>query len=86
MVDLWPHPPGTLRAIQRIIGPHYVICRRCKRYIDMDIPKGQEARKYHPCPFRCVMCRQRGELVTAIPDGFVRIDNSNEPPAHRPGF
>lgn len=86
MVDRWPHPPGTLRAIRQIIGNHYVIRRRCRRYTDMEIPRGQEDRKYDPCPYRCIICRQRGELVTAVPEGFERIAGPNDPLAHRPAF
>lgn len=73
MVGLWPHPPGTLRALQTILGRYYVICRPCRRYTDMDIPKGMEDRPYHPCPFRCRQCGRRGELETSVPDGFGRI-------------
>jgi len=72
MVGPWPYPPGTLRALRTIIGHHYVICRHCQRYTDMEIPKGMEDRKYHPCPFRCRLCGHRGELETSVPAGFTR--------------
>lgn len=72
MVGAWPHPPGTLRALRTIIGHHYVICRRCRRYTEMDIPKCMEDRKYDPCPFRCRRCGQRGALETKVPPGFER--------------
>jgi len=39
-------------------------------------------RKYAPCPFRCTSCRQRGEIVWDVPEGF----SLAEPPAHRPQF
>lgn len=70
MTGLWPHPPGTLRALRTILGHHYVICRHCRRYADMDIPRGMEDRPFHPCPFRCRVCGQRGELVDKVPEGF----------------
>ncbi len=86
MTSLWPHPPGTLRALKTILGDHYVICRRCQRYTDMRVPKGQEDRKFDPCPFRCSICRHRGDLVRTVPDGFERIGEELGPPAHRPSF
>jgi hypothetical protein len=52
----------------------------------MEIPRGMEDRRYDPCPYRCSQCRQRGELVSAVPDGFERIPGPNDPPAHRPAF
>ena len=73
MTGLWPHPPGTLRALRTILGHHYVVCRPCRRWVDMEIPKGMEDRPFHPCPYRCRLCRQRGELVDKVPEGFARI-------------
>lgn len=72
MVGLWPHPPGTLRALRTILGHHYVICHGCRRYADMDIPKGMEDRPYHPCPFRCSRCNERGALESRPPPGYSR--------------
>ena len=46
-----PNPPGTLRALQTILGRHYGICRPLRRYTDMDIPKGMEDRHTIPAPF-----------------------------------
>lgn len=72
MVGPWPHPPGTLRALRRIIGRHYVICRGCQRYTSMTIPKGMEHRPYEPCPYRCRICGERGALETHPPNGYSR--------------
>lgn len=41
-------------------------------------------RKYDPCPFRCSICRQRGEIVFDLPEGFSPVGQELGPPAHRP--
>jgi hypothetical protein len=64
---LWRYPPGTLRALLATFGEYYVICQACRRYTPMRIPKGQLDRKYDPCPFRCLLCKARGQLVSAAP-------------------
>jgi len=72
MVGPWPSPPGTLRALRTILGHHYVLCHRCRRFADMMIPRGMEDRKYEPCPFRCRFCGERGALETEVPVGYQR--------------
>lgn len=82
----WDHPPGTLRALIAAFGDHYVICRACQRYTPMRVDKRDLDRKFEPCPFRCDVCKRRGEIVWDVPEGFDLVGSKLEPPAHRPSF
>lgn len=102
MVGLWPHPPGTLRALLTILkGPVHVICRRCRRYAPLWAEREDLDRKYEPCPFRCTGCGERAQIVLDVPDGFtlttparrIRKQPTSQPtptvdldPAYRPRF
>ena len=72
MVGQWPHRPETLRALRTILGHHYVICHRCRRFTGMTVPHGMDDRKYEPCPYRCWRCGDRGALETEVPSGYQR--------------
>lgn len=82
----WRHAPGTLRALIATFGAHYVICRACQRYTPMRVDARDLDRLYEPCPFRCSLCRRRGEIVWAVPEGFTPIERLPEAPAHRSTF
>lgn len=65
----WDHPPGTCRALNRSLGPHLIVCRRCRRYVrlpSIDVP-------FDPCPFVCRLCGTRGAIVDRddMPEGFI---------------
>jgi len=82
----WRHPPGTLRALIATFGDHYVICRACQRYTPMRVESRDLDRPFEPCPFRCSLCRRRGEIVWAVPEGFAPIGGPLDPPVHRVTF
>jgi hypothetical protein len=86
MTRLWPHPPGTLRALKATFKSQYVICRPCRRYTPMRVADKDLDRKYEPCPFRCDICKQRGAIVFDVPKGFNPVGQELGPPAHRPSF
>lgn len=71
MVGPWPHPPGTLRALLTILkGPFHIICRPCRRHAPLSVAREDLDRRYEPCPFRCVRCGTRAEIVMDVPAGF----------------
>lgn len=71
MVGPWPHPPGTLRALLTILnGSFHVICRRCRRHGPLSVEREDLDRRYEPCPFRCIRCGTRAEIVMDVPAGF----------------
>ena len=75
MVGPWRHPPGTLRALLTILkGPFHVICRPCRRHAPLSVEREDLDRRYEPCPFRCVRCGTRGEIVMDVPAGFTRTE------------
>lgn len=75
MVGPWRHPPGTLRALLTIVkGPFHIICRPCKRYAPLSVEREDLDRRYEPCPFRCVRCGARAEIVMDLPAGFSLTD------------
>jgi hypothetical protein len=58
MVGPPPFTPGTSRALIRVLGPHVVVCHRCRKFVAvpaLDVP-------YEPCPFVCKDCGTRGEI------------------------
>ena len=86
MTSLWRHPPGTLRALLATFKEQYVICRPCRRCMPLRVQSKDLDRKYEPCPFRCDLCKRRGEIVFDVPDGFGPVGPELGPPAHRPSF
>lgn len=78
----WDHPPGTLRALIAVYGAQYVVCKPCRRYTPMRVEKCDLDRPFRPSPFRCQVCRRRGEIVDDVPEGFSLV----ELPARRPAF
>jgi len=84
MTSPWRYPPGTLRALLETFKEQYVICRPCSRHTPMQVQSKELDRKYEPCPFRCDICKQRGEIVFDVPEGFSLAGNELGPPAHRP--
>lgn len=64
MVGPWRHPPGTLRALWTILGHDYVLCRRCRRFAAITIPRGMEDRPYDPCPSVCWLVASAVNLAT----------------------
>ncbi len=81
MVGLWPHPPGTLRALRTILGDMSVICRSCRRWTPLSFEREHADRPAEPCPFRCTWCRQRGDIVfpDQVPADFRRIAEEGDP-------
>jgi len=86
MTRRWPYPPGTLRALIAVFGRQYVICRPCRRYTPMRVESRDLDRRFDPCPYRCDICKRRGEIVSAVPEDFDLVGGKLEPPAHRPQF
>jgi len=86
MTRLWHHPPGTLRALLATFKAQYVICRPCRRWMPLRVQPKDLDRRYEPCPFRCDLCKRRGEIVFDVPDGFSPVGPELGPPAHRPSF
>jgi hypothetical protein len=83
----WPHPPGTLRALIAVYGgQQFVICRPCRCYMPIQVPAKHLDRQFDPCPFRCTICRQRGEIVDGVPKGFHPVGPDLAPSAGRPTF
>jgi hypothetical protein len=65
----WDHPSGTCRAVNKVLGPHMVVCHRCRR------PSSACHRSTPPsssCPFVCKLCGTRGEIrdVSDAPDDY----------------
>jgi len=54
----WPHQPGTCRALIWAQGRHVIVCRACKRAVEMP----PIDRQCEPCPFVCRYCGARGEI------------------------
>lgn len=86
MISLCRHPPGTLRALLATFKEQYVICRPCRCWMPLRVQSKDLDRKYEPCPFRCDLCKRRGEIVFEVPDSFSPVGPELGPPAHRPSF
>lgn len=86
MTRLWHHPPETLRALLATFKAQYVVCHPCRRWMPLRVQAKDLDRRCEPCPFRCDLCKRRGEIVFDVPDGFSPVGPELGPPVHRSSF
>jgi hypothetical protein len=64
-----PYTPGTFRAVRWVDGPIWIVCRSCRRYVELMMTTDVAERQVSGARFTCTACGGEGSIASEDPAG-----------------